>query len=113
METAPSFGQWLKQRRKALDLTQAELARRAGMPRSVLNAYLRGSREPGVDALLRIAAAAGMELKPNRRRPPVDPERASQILVQVLELAEALPFRPRAEMQFPPLAQRLAKSAPA
>jgi hypothetical protein len=29
--------------------------------------------------------------------------------VQVLELAEALPFRPRAEMQFPPLAQRLAE----
>jgi transcriptional regulator with XRE-family HTH domain len=90
-------------------LSQAELARRAGIPRSVLNAYLRGGREPGADGLLRIVAAAGMGLQVDRRRPPVDPERASRILVQVLELAEALPFRPRAEMQFPPLAARLAK----
>jgi transcriptional regulator with XRE-family HTH domain len=90
-------------------LSQAELARRAGIARSVLNAYLRGTREPGADALLRIAAAGGMDLRVGQRRPPVDPDRASRILVQVLELAEALPFRPRAEMQFPPLAERLAK----
>ena len=31
METATSFGPWLKQRRKALDLTQAELAARRGL----------------------------------------------------------------------------------
>lgn len=43
------------------------------------------------------------------RKPPVNEKRASRILVQVLELAEALPFRPRAEMQFPPLAERLGK----
>jgi transcriptional regulator with XRE-family HTH domain len=90
-------------------LSQAELARRAGIPRSVLNAYLRGGREPGTDALLQIAAAAGLSLRVDRRKPPVDPDRASRILTQVLELAEALPFRPRAEMQFPPLAERLAK----
>jgi len=88
-------------------LSQAELARRAGLPRSVLNAYLRGHREPGTDALLRIASAAGLELHLEERRPPVDSERAGRILVQVLELAEALPFRPRAEMQFPKLADRL------
>jgi hypothetical protein len=51
-----------------------------------------------------------MDLRVDQRRPPVDPDRASRILVQVLELAEALPFRPRAEMQFPPLAERLAKA---
>jgi transcriptional regulator with XRE-family HTH domain len=90
-------------------LSQAELARRAGISRSVLNAYIRGSREPGADALLRIAAAGGMALRTEPRKPPVDPKRASRILVQVLELAEALPFRPRAEMQFPPLAEQLAK----
>lgn len=88
-------------------LSQAELARRAGIQRSVLNAYLHGSREPGGDALLRIAAAGGMGLQVDARRPPVDPDRASRILTQVLELAEALPFRPRAEMEFPPLHRRL------
>jgi len=94
-------------------LSQAELARRAGIPRSTLNVYLRGGREPGADALVRLAAAAGFGLELSERRPPVDPERAGRILVQVLELAEALPFRPRAEMQFPPLAGRLAKGASA
>jgi transcriptional regulator with XRE-family HTH domain len=88
-------------------LSQAELARRAGMPRSVLNVYLRGRREPGADALLRIAGAAGFDLEPRRREPPVDAERAGRILEQVLGLAEALPFRPRAEMRYPPLIERL------
>jgi len=94
-------------------LTQAELARRAGLPRSVLNAYLRGNREPGVDALLRIAGAAGVEVKLEERRPPVDPHRASYILNQVLGLAEALPYRPRAEIAYPPLKDRLAKPSSA
>lgn len=92
-------------------LSQAELARRAGLPRSVLNAYLKGHREPGGDALLRIAAAGGVELGVKRREPPVDPKRASEILNQVLGLAEALPYRPRAEMGYPPLKDRLAKVA--
>ena len=95
------------------ELSQAELARRAGLPRSVLNAYLHGSREPGTDTLLRLAAAAGQELELQPRRPPVDPERASRILVQVLELAEALPYRPRPDVDRPRLADRLAASGAA
>jgi transcriptional regulator with XRE-family HTH domain len=93
-------------------LKQAELARRAGITRSVLNAYLNGHREPGVDALLRIAAAGGVELGITKRRPPVDPERASGILIQVLGLAEALPYRPRAEIPYPPLKHRLSGAVP-
>jgi transcriptional regulator with XRE-family HTH domain len=89
-------------------LSQAELARRAGLPRSVVNAYMRGSRDPGADALTRIAAAGGFELQLGRRKPPVDAERAGRILVQVLELAEALPFRPRPELDYPRLLDRLA-----
>lgn len=88
-------------------LSQAELARRAGIPRSVMNVYLRGRREPGADALARLAAAGGFELGLVRRTPPVDVERASRILVQVLELAEALPFRPRPELAYPSLPDRL------
>jgi transcriptional regulator with XRE-family HTH domain len=94
-------------------LKQAELARRAGIPRSVLNAYLKGHREPGGDALLRIAAAGGVELGVKKRKPPVDPERAGEILIQVLGLAEALPYRPRAEMAYPPLKDRLSGVVPA
>ena len=89
-------------------LKQAELARRAGIPRSVLSAYLKGHREPGGDALIGIAAAGGVGLEVKKRLPPVDAKRASRILNQVLGLAEALPYRPRAEMAYPPLKDRLA-----
>lgn len=84
-------------------LRQAELARRAGLPRSVLNAYIRGGRRPRVDVLKRIAAAAGMEMKFVPRTPPVDAEEAGRRLVQVLDLAEALPFKPRETLEFPHL----------
>lgn len=103
----PASASLVDEIRRRSGLSQAELARRAGLPRSVLNVYLHGRREPGADALARIAAAGGFELGLSERKPPVDPGRAGEILGQVLELAEALPFRPRAEMQFPPLIERL------
>jgi transcriptional regulator with XRE-family HTH domain len=87
-------------------LSQAELARRAGIPRSVMNVYLRGKREPGADALVRIAAAGGFRLDLVERHPPVGDD-AGDILVQVLELAEVLPFRPRAEIETPSLKEQL------
>jgi transcriptional regulator with XRE-family HTH domain len=94
-------------------LSQAEIARRAGLPRSVVNVYIKGRREPGADTLARLAAAGGFELSLARRRPPVDVARASRILVQVLELAEALPYRPRAELGFPHLPDRVKGDAAA
>lgn len=84
-------------------LSQAELARRAGLPRSVLNAYLRGHREPGTEALLRIASAAKFDLQLAPRTAPVDAKRASRRLRQVLELAEALPFRRDHTLRYPKL----------
>lgn len=94
--------------RRRSGLSQAELARRAGMPRSVVNVYLRGHREPGADVLARLAAAGGFTVGLSPRKPPVDGERAGRILVQVLELAEALPFRPRPQLDYPPLRDRIA-----
>jgi transcriptional regulator with XRE-family HTH domain len=88
-------------------LSQAELARRAGLPRSVVNVYLKGRREPGADTLARLAAAGGLRLGLTPKRPPVDPNRASWILEQVLDLAEALPYRPRAELGYPHLPDRI------
>lgn len=84
-------------------LRQAELARRAGLPRSVLNAYIHGKRRPRSDVLARIVAAAGLELELVPRRLPVDAERAGRRLAQVLDLAEALPFRARESLDFPGL----------
>jgi transcriptional regulator with XRE-family HTH domain len=84
-------------------LTQAELARRAGLPRSVVNTYLRGHREAGTDALARIAAAGGLELKLAPRTPPVDAKQAGRRLAQVLDLAEALPFERERKLRYPRL----------
>jgi transcriptional regulator with XRE-family HTH domain len=86
-------------------LRQAELARRAGLPRSVLNAYIHGSRRPRTDVLMRIVAAGGLELKLTPRTPPVDAQKANWKLQQVIDLAEALPFRPRKGLEFPGLPQ--------
>src|SRR4051794_27271766 len=96
-----------EQIRAQCGLSQAELARRAGMPRSVVNAYVKGTRDPGVETISRLAAAGGLELKLGRRNPPVDADRAGRLLVQVLELAEALPFKPRATLGYPYLPDRL------
>ena len=59
--------------------------------------------------LLGSSAAGGFELELDRRSPPVDAERAGRILVQVLELAEALPFRATAKLDYPRLPDRLVR----
>lgn len=73
------------------------------MPRSVLNAYERGNREPGAGALAGILAAAGFEL---RLAPLIDRERNARVLAEVLDLAERLPWRPRRTLAFPPFRRR-------
>lgn len=75
--------------RRRSGLRPAELARRAGLTRSVVSAYEHGRRQPGVDALARLASAGGLELR-------------------VLDLAEALPARKRGQLEYPSLA-RLAR----
>jgi transcriptional regulator with XRE-family HTH domain len=92
-------------------LSQAELARRAGMPRSVVNVYAKGHREPGANALMRLAAAGGLQLELGERKSPVDPFRAGRILVEVLELAEALPYSPKPDPSFPRLKDRVGREA--
>jgi len=62
------------------------------MPRSVVNAYERGNREPGADALRRLAVAAGADISLTRRA-TIDPERNGALFELVLDLAESLPFR--------------------
>ena len=95
-------GELIGEIRRRSGLRQAELARRAGLSRSVVSAYERGRRQPGVDALARLAAAAGLRLELGRID-PVDPVRAGRILSQVLDLAESLPTRRRGPLEYPSL----------
>jgi len=92
----------IAQSRRRTGLRQAELARRAGFPRSVLNAYEHGRRQPSVDALARILSAAGLELRAAPAVRELDDERAGRLLAQVLDLAEALPHRRRGRLAYPP-----------
>ena len=85
--------------------SQTELARRSGVDRSVLSAYEHGRRQPSVGALARIASAAGMELDLAASRNAAADAHAGQVLAQVLELAEALPYKPRDELAYPALIQ--------
>lgn len=103
MESTKVAQQLISEMRARSGLTQAQLARRADMPRSVVNAYEHGKREPRASALAHLAAAAGfrLELAPAVRS--VDPGRAARILSQVLELSESLPSRRRGPLEFPPL----------
>jgi transcriptional regulator with XRE-family HTH domain len=89
--------------RRPTGFSQTELARRSGIDRSVLNAYEHGRRQPSVAALARIAAAAGMELDLTAARNVAAEEQAGRVLAQLLELAEALPYKPRDELAYPPL----------
>jgi transcriptional regulator with XRE-family HTH domain len=98
-------GELIRDIRRESGLRQAELARRAGLPRSVVSAYEHGRRQPGVDALAGLAAAAGLELRVGPSSAPVNPIRAGRILAQVLDLAEALPGRRRGSLEYPSLSR--------
>jgi len=91
--------------REVSGFSQTELASRSGLDRSVLSAYEHGRRQPSVAAIARIAAAAGLELDLRTGCNVAADEHAGRVLAQVLELAEALPYRPRDELVYPPLIQ--------
>ncbi|WP_395945552.1 helix-turn-helix domain-containing protein [Brevundimonas sp.] len=63
MDTVTLFGDNLRRARNAADLSQEELAFRAGMKRSYVSDMERGTRNPTVRALGRIANA--LEIPPH------------------------------------------------
>lgn len=105
METHTVAAGLIARIRKTSGFSQTELAQRSGLDRSVLSAYEHGRRQPSVAALARIAAAAGMELDLAAASNAAADEHVGRVLAQVLELAEALPYRPRDELTYPPLIQ--------
>ena len=57
---AISFGYWLRRRRKALDLTQAELAARAGCVLTTIKKIETGARQPSRQLAERLADALAL-----------------------------------------------------
>jgi|SRR5215218_2260824 len=97
----------LQSARRQAGLTQTALATRAGTSQATLSAYEHGRKQPSVDTLARLLAAAGSRLTVvEGRRPIVQPSRAqiahaAQQLSDVLELAESLPTRHDSALRFP------------
>ena len=56
------IGQKLKEFRKSCDLTQTEVAIRANMAQSIISEIERGTRNPTVKTLMRLAKALGASL---------------------------------------------------
>ena len=96
-----SGGGLIRRMRESAGFSQAELARRSGVGRTVLNAYERGGREPGFTVVSRLAETCGfrVDAAPASR---VDVARNGRVLLDVLDLAEKLPRRPRGELRYPP-----------
>lgn len=64
MQTLPELGEAVAQRRKALGLTQVDVALRAGLTPEALSRFERGrASEFGSRKLLAVLAALGMELQ--------------------------------------------------
>ena len=61
--TRQSMVEQYVQCRKMQGLTQAELAKKAGVPRSNITRFESGSYNPSLELLVRIAAALGMTLQ--------------------------------------------------
>ena len=85
-------GSTLRRLRLRAGLRQQDVAAAGGIPATVLSAYERGRRQPGLEVAGRIIEALGFRV---RFEPLLDPAAQGSKLEDVLALAEALPFRPR------------------
>lgn len=77
--------------RRRREWSQAEFARRVGMPASQLCAYESSAKQPSAATLDRILRAAGMEL--GAMTPETERLRQAREFQDVLELVDAMPPR--------------------
>ena len=100
-------GDLIREARRRAGLSQAELARRSGISRPTVNAYERGRREPGVDALATLLDAAGYRLALTEAIRYPDARVAARDLEDLLGLVDAIHVRrPRRPLRFPSFAHR-------
>ena len=74
MEGSASFGYWVRRRRKALDLTQHELAQRAGYALTTIRKIESDARRPSRDMAERLAEV--LELPADERAAFIQSARA-------------------------------------
>ena len=100
MDEKAVAGSLLLRARRWREWSQAELARRCGLPASQICAYETGAKQPTVATLARILAAAGVDL--SGIGPTSERERQARELEDVLGLVDVMPVRPQPPtMAFP------------
>src|SRR3712207_1197546 len=88
-----SFGGWLKQRRRALDLTQEALGRRAGCAAGTIKKFEQDERRPSREMAERLAEA--LEVAPEERAAFVKVARAERGVAELpMGTLTALPPSP-------------------
>lgn len=91
----------LRRARRRREWSQAEYARRAGIPASQLCAYERSTKQPSAATLARLLAVAGATL--GLADAGSEHQRQASELVDVLGLVDIVPVRtPEPEMGCPP-----------
>jgi transcriptional regulator with XRE-family HTH domain len=97
----------LRRARRRREWSQAEYARRAGIPASQLCAYERSTKQPSAATLARLLAAAGATLGLADTR--TEQQRQAAELVDVLGLVDIVPLRtPAPQMSCPPFRELVA-----
>ena len=102
-------GTTIRSARRRAGLSQHQLATRAGTSQATVSAYENGRKEPTVETFNRLLAAAASRLVVEPAERPVVQVPAAQLaqrgrtLLQVLELAAALPTSHRRDLRFPRL----------
>ncbi len=91
----------LLEARRAAGLTQVELSRRSGVPRTAISMYESGRREPGADVFLRLLTATGAALDQGRPTGEVDCYRNSQIFTSLTSILGSVPIKESEELGFP------------
>jgi transcriptional regulator with XRE-family HTH domain len=91
----------LRGARHRAQLSQAQVAARAGLPQPTISDYERGRHEPTAPNLERVLRACGQRLVLVDIRP--SPQVVSERLSEVLDLAASLPVRPRRAIDVPAL----------
>ena len=97
----------LRDARHRAGLTQTRLAAMAGTSQAAISAYESSAKQPSVATLSRLLSTMGSRLAvaPDAAKLPrqPDPDRAARRLVEVLDLAAALPTRHAPDLHFPRL----------
>lgn len=93
----------IRRARQRSGLGLRELARRAGTSHATLRAYETGAKEPRVDTVARVVAAAGFTLEVELLADVAAPDRVArgEELQSVLDLAAQFPARHAAQMDAP------------